>query len=70
MKWVQLHLENGVPVMVNLETVTSINRDCTCIEAETAPTVISCVGIPENMIVVKETYEKVKTMVTEAERGR
>lgn len=65
MKWIQFHLENGIPVMVNLETVTSINQDCTCTDPETAPTVISFAGTVENMIVVKENYEKVKTIVEE-----
>ena len=63
MKWIQLHLQNGFPVLVNLETVTSINRDFTCQDQDTAPTVISFAGNSENMIVVKETFSEVRKAV-------
>lgn len=69
MKWIELHMTNGIPIMVNLEAATSINQDCICTNPETAPTVITFGGIPENMVVVKENYKKVKSMVTEAEHG-
>jgi len=63
MTWIQLHLQNGVPVVVNLETVTSINPDCTCADPDAAPTVLSFAGNSENMIVVKETFSEVRKAV-------
>ncbi len=62
MKFLELHLAVGNPVLVNLENVTSINTDAS---GESENTVISFNGSSESYVMVSESYADIVNAIKE-----
>lgn len=62
MKFLELHLSVGNPVLVNLENVTSINTDAS---GESQNTVISFNGDIDSYVMVSESYDDIVKAIKE-----
>ena len=62
MKFLELHLSVGNPILVNLENVTSINTDAS---GESQNTFISFNGDRDNYVIVLESYNDIVNAIKE-----
>lgn len=63
MKFLELHLAVGNPVLVNLENVTSINTDAS---GESENTAISFNGSNDSYVMVSESYAEILKLIKES----